>query len=56
MLTVVQIQALKPATRPFKAFDSDGLYLLVQHPGRCSGATLTFTFGLLYDQLADTLA
>ncbi|MDP5277446.1 Arm DNA-binding domain-containing protein [Sphingomonas sp. DG1-23] len=33
MLTVVQIQALKPAARPFKVLDSDGLYLLVQPSG-----------------------
>lgn len=33
MLTVVQIQALKPTERPFKVFDSDGLYLLVQPSG-----------------------
>jgi integrase len=30
MLTVVQIRALKPAERPYKVADSDGLYLLVQ--------------------------
>jgi Arm DNA-binding domain len=33
MLTVVQIRALKPAERPFKVSDSDGLYLLVQPSG-----------------------
>jgi integrase len=33
MLTVVQIRALKPAARPFKVFDSDGLCLLVQPSG-----------------------
>jgi len=33
MLSVVQIRALKPAQRPFKVFDSDGLYLLVQPSG-----------------------
>ncbi|WEJ99463.1 MAG: integrase arm-type DNA-binding domain-containing protein [Candidatus Sphingomonas phytovorans] len=33
MLTVTQIRALKPAPRPFKVFDSDGLFLLVQPSG-----------------------
>jgi hypothetical protein len=33
MLTVTQIRALKPAQRPFKVFDSDGLFLLVQPSG-----------------------
>jgi len=33
MLTIVQIRALKPGERPFKAFDTDGLYLLVQPSG-----------------------
>lgn len=33
MLTVVQIRSLKPAEKPFKAFDTDGLYLLVQPSG-----------------------
>jgi hypothetical protein len=33
MLTVVQIQALEPRSRPYKAFDSDGLFLLVQPSG-----------------------
>lgn len=33
MLTVVQIKALKPAERPFKVSDSDGLYVLVQPSG-----------------------
>lgn len=33
MLTVVQIRSLKPAERPFKVFDTDGLYLLVQPSG-----------------------
>jgi len=38
MLTVVQIQALKPAARPFKVFDSDGLYLsrARRNPGYCT--------------------
>jgi len=29
----VQIRALKPRSRPYKAFDSDGLFLLVQPSG-----------------------
>lgn len=33
MLTNVEIRALKPAARPFKVPDSDGLYLLVQPSG-----------------------
>lgn len=33
MLTTVQIRALKPAARPFKVPDSDGLFLLVQPTG-----------------------
>lgn len=33
MLTTVQIRALKPAVRPFKVPDSDGLFLLVQPTG-----------------------
>lgn len=33
MLTTVQIRALKPAERPFKVPDSDGLFLLVQPTG-----------------------
>lgn len=33
MLTVVQIRALKPAERPYKVADGDGLYLLVQSFG-----------------------
>lgn len=33
MLTVVQIQALKSAERPYKIADADGLYLLVQPSG-----------------------
>jgi integrase len=33
MLTVVQIRALKPRSRPYKVFDSDGLFLLVQPSG-----------------------
>lgn len=33
MLATVQIHALKPAARPFKVPDSDGLFLLVQPSG-----------------------
>ena len=33
MLSVVQIRALKPAERPYKVADADGLYLLVQPSG-----------------------
>ena len=33
MLTVTQIQALKPATKPYKVADDDGLFLLVQPSG-----------------------
>lgn len=33
MLSVVQIRALKPAERPYKVADGDGLYLLVQPSG-----------------------
>jgi len=33
MLTVVQIRALKPADRPYKVADADGLFLLVQPSG-----------------------
>ena len=33
LLTVVQIRALKPRSRPYKAFDSDGLFQLVQPSG-----------------------
>lgn len=33
MLTVVQIRALEPRSRPYTAFDSDGLFLLVQPSG-----------------------
>jgi hypothetical protein len=33
MLTNVEIRALKPAARPFKVADGDGLYLLVQPSG-----------------------
>ena len=33
MLTTVQIRALKPAARPYKVPDGDGLFLLVQPSG-----------------------
>ena len=33
MLTVTQIQALKPAAKPYKVADDDGLFLLVQPSG-----------------------
>jgi integrase len=33
MLTVVQIRALKPAAKPYKVYDQDGLFLLVQPSG-----------------------
>ncbi|CAH0348292.1 MAG: Arm DNA-binding domain-containing protein [Sphingobium sp.] len=33
MLTTVEIRALKPAARPFKVPDADGLFLLVQPTG-----------------------
>ena len=33
MLTVTQIQALKPTRKPFKVADADGLFLLVQPSG-----------------------
>jgi integrase len=33
MLSVVQIRALKPADRPYKVADAEGLYLLVQPSG-----------------------
>jgi len=57
MLTVVQIQALKPAARPFKVFDSDGLYLLVQPSGallwrfryRCRGIERKLSLGSFPD-------
>lgn len=54
MLTVVQIRSLKPAERPFKVFDSDGLYLLVQPSGsllwryryRCAGIERKLSLGV----------
>lgn len=57
MLTVVQIQSLKPAERPFKVFDSDGLYLLVQPSGallwrfryRCCGIERKLSLGSFPD-------
>jgi integrase len=57
MLTVVQIQALKPAERPYKVADVDGLYLLVQPSGsllwrfryRCSGIERKLSLGRFPD-------
>ena len=57
MLSVVQIRALKPAQRPFKVFDSDGLYLLVQPSGallwrfryRCCGIERKLSLGSFPD-------
>ncbi|GAA0744782.1 hypothetical protein GGR89_003129 [Sphingomonas trueperi] len=57
MLTVVQIRALQPAPRPFKVFDSEGLYLLVQPSGallwrfryRCCGIERKLSLGGLPD-------
>lgn len=53
MLTVVQIRALKPAERPYKVADIDGLYLLVQPSGallwrfryRCCGIERKLSLG-----------
>ncbi len=53
MLTVVQIRALKPAERPYKVADVDGLYLLVQPSGallwrfryRCCGIERKLSLG-----------
>lgn len=39
MLTVAQIQVLKAAARPFKVFDSEGLYLLAHPSGALSDAS-----------------
>lgn len=33
MLTATKIQALKPAAKPYKVPDADGLFLLVQPSG-----------------------
>lgn len=57
MLTVVQIRALKPAERPFKVADADGLYLLVQPSGallwrfryRCCGIERKLSLGSFPD-------
>lgn len=57
MLTVVQIRAHQPAPRPFKVFDSDGLYLLVQPSGallwrfryRCCGIERKLSLGSFPD-------
>jgi integrase len=53
MLTIVQIRALKPAERPYKVADVDGLYLLVQPSGallwrfryRCCGIERKLSLG-----------
>ncbi|MEG3087759.1 Arm DNA-binding domain-containing protein [Sphingomonas sp. PB4P5] len=53
MLTVVQIRVLKPAERPYKVADADGLYLLVQPSGtllwrfrsRCCGIERKLSLG-----------
>ncbi len=57
MLTVVQIRALKPAERPYKIADVDGLYLLVQPSGallwrfryRCCGIERKLSLGSFPD-------
>jgi integrase len=57
MLTVVQIRALKPAKRPYKVADVDGLYLLVQPSGallwrfryRCCGIERKLSLGSFPD-------
>lgn len=57
MLTVVQIRALKPAERPYKVADVDGLYLLVQRSGallwrfryRCCGIERKLSLGSFPD-------
>ena len=57
MLTVVQIRALKPAERPYKVADADGLYLLVQPSGtllwrfryRCCGIERKLSLGSFPD-------
>ena len=55
MLTVTQIRSLKPADRPYKVADVDGLYLLVQPSGallwrfrnRCCGIERKLSLALL---------
>lgn len=57
MLTVVQIRTLKPAERPYKVADADGLYLLVQPSGallwrfryRCCGIERKLSLGSFPD-------
>lgn len=57
MLTVVQIRSLKPAERPYKVADLDGLYLLVQPSGallwrfryRCCGIERKLSLGSFPD-------
>ncbi|KQO51425.1 Arm DNA-binding domain-containing protein [Sphingomonas sp. Leaf257] len=57
MLTVAQIRALKPAARPSKVADTDGMYLLVQPSGallwrlryRCCGMKRKLSLGSFPD-------
>ena len=57
MLTVMQIRSLKPAERPYKVADADGLYLLVQPSGallwrfryRCCGIERKLSLGSFPD-------
>ncbi len=57
MLTVMQIRSLKPAERPYKVADTDGLYLLVQPSGallwrfryRCCGIERKLSLGSFPD-------
>lgn len=57
MLTVMQIRSLKPAERPYKVADADGLYLLVQPSGallwrfryRCCGIERKLSLGSFSD-------
>ncbi|MCA1197724.1 integrase arm-type DNA-binding domain-containing protein [Sphingomonas sp. R647] len=57
MLTVMQIRSLKPAERPYKVADTDGLYLLVQPSGallwrfryRCCGIESKLSLGSFPD-------
>ena len=57
MLTVTQIRSLKPADRPYKVADVDGLYLLVQPSGallwrfryRCCGIERKLSLGTFPD-------
>ncbi|WP_156444626.1 Arm DNA-binding domain-containing protein, partial [Sphingomonas sp. CCH20-B6] len=57
MLTVMRIRSLKPAERPYKVADTDGLYLLVQPAGallwryryRCCGIERKLSLGSFAD-------